>query len=81
MEVTAKGLRGRIGELLACVERGESVVITYRGRPRARLVAIDRTPQSSSTSEKPGFGMWRDRADMDDVDGYVRDLRRPRNAG
>ena len=40
MEMTAKSLRNRIGEALACAERGESVTITYRGKPRARLVGI-----------------------------------------
>ena len=35
MEVSAKNLSSRVGEVLACVERGESVVITYHGKPRA----------------------------------------------
>ena len=29
-------------------------------------------------SDDPLFGMWRDRPDMADVDGYVRDIRAPR---
>ena len=81
MEVTAKALRGRVGELLACVDRGERVVISYRGKPRAVLVRVQEGSRPVETATAlPGFGMWKDRADMEDVDGYVRDLRRPRDA-
>ena len=81
MEVTAKALRGRIGELLACVDRGERVVISYRGKPRAVLVPVQEGVGPTETAaELPGFGMWKDRADIGDVDGYVRNLRRPRDA-
>lgn len=66
--------------MLACVERGEPVVITYRGRPRARLVPFDAVEVSAGT-DMPAFGMWEDRADMEDVASYVRDLRRTRDAG
>lgn len=72
MEISAKGLRSRVGEALDCVDRGESVTVTYRGKPRARLVGIDR-PGEKTVS--PAFGMWKDRADIGDVQAYVRRLR------
>ena len=78
MEVTAKGLRTRIREVLDCVDRGETVVVTYRGKPRARLVEIEPAPTATATRGVAGFGMWKDRADLADVEGFVRDLRRPR---
>ena len=82
MEMTAKSLRNRIGEALACVERGDIVTITYHGKPRARLVGIDDPGKSAAKSGDPrAFGMWRDREDMRDVDEYVRNLRKPRHAG
>ncbi len=77
MEITAKGLRNRVGEVLRCVERGETVTVTYRGRPRARLVGIEE-PSDSASREKapsPAFGMWKDRADLADVQAHVRRLR------
>ena len=78
MEMTAKALRSRIGAALACVDRGETVTITYRGRPRAKLVGVDQ-PQPTDDEEKmPAFGMWRDRTDMADVDAYVREVRKGR---
>ena len=82
MEMTAKSLRSRIGEALACAERGDTVTITYRGKPKARLVGIQRHPESVDNNEKPaGFGMWKDHEKMRDVDAYVRDLRSPRDVG
>ena len=82
MEITAKSLRNRIGEVLACVERGDSVTITYRGKPRARLVGIDDPGKGEAKPEdRSAFGMWKDREDMIDVGEYVRNLRKPRHAG
>ena len=81
MEVTAKGLRTRVREVLDCVDRGETVVVTYRGKPRARLVRIEPVPAATATSGIAGFGMWKHRADLADVDRFVRDLRRPRDVG
>ena len=80
MEVTAKALRSRIGAILACLDRGETVTITYRGKPRARLVGIEQKNESAprGAASFPAFGMWKDRDDMRDVDTYVRDLRKAR---
>lgn len=79
MEITAKSLRNRIGEALDCVERGETVIITYRGKPRARLIGIGAGRPAAEALT--GFGMWKDHAATRDVDVYVRDLRKPRHAG
>lgn len=82
MEVSAKNLRSRVGEVLACVERGESVVITYHGKPRARVVGLEQDGDTTgSKSEPAGFGMCKDHEEMQDVNAYVRDLRKSRHAG
>lgn len=80
MEVTAKTLRSRVREILACLDRGESVTITYRGKPRARLVGIENENEAERRGggEFPAFGMWRDRDDLTDVDAHVRSLRKGR---
>ena len=83
MEVSAKALRSRVGAVLACLDRGETVTITYRGKPRAKLVGIeqrDETP-TRDPSPFPAFGMWKDRDDLDDVEAYVRSLRADRGHG
>ena len=80
MEITAKELRSRVGEALALVERGEQVTVTYRGKPRAKLVPIERSEEAPGYEPAPAsaFGMWADRTDMDDVDAWVRNLRKGR---
>lgn len=81
MEMTAKALRNRVGEALACVDRGDSVVITYRGKPRARIVGFESADQGNTKiEESAAFGMWADREDVRDVGEYVRRLRAPRYA-
>ena len=80
MEISAKSLRSRVGDILSCLDRGESVTITYRGKPRARLVGIEAgdaaAPRGLDTFL--AFGMWRDRDDLTDVDAHVRGLREGR---
>ena len=82
MEITAKSLRSRVGEVLDCVARGESVVITYRGKPRAKLIGISQPRQAGKESRAlSGFGMWKDHEKTQDVGAYVRELRKLRHAG
>ena len=78
MDVTATALRSRLGAALACVDRGETVTITYRGKPRANLVSVDQPPPADDEDKMPAFGMWRDRDDIPDVDAYVREMRKGR---
>ena len=79
--MTAKDLRSKVGAALACVDRGETVTITYRGKPRARLVGVDPDqglPTGGKEERMPAFGMWRDRDDLADVEAHVRGLREGR---
>ena len=80
MEIAAKTLRSRVGDVLACIDRGEIVTITYRGKPRARLVGIENKEATTPPDggEFPAFGMWSDRNDLADVDAHVRGLRKGR---
>lgn len=77
MKATAKDLRFHAKELLDSVGRGEEVVITYRGRPCAKLVPYEEEGDEKEAEDEL-FGMWRDREDMEDVDAYVRRLRKGR---
>lgn len=77
MHATAKDLRFYTKELLATVDRGEEVIITFRGKPCAKLVPIDE--RESKTDQPNGlFGMWKDNQEVDNVDEYVRTLRKGR---
>ena len=78
MKMTAKALRSQVAAALACVERGETVTITYRGKPRAKIVAVDQPAADNEEDRLPAFGMWQDREDMADVQAYVREMRKGR---
>lgn len=76
MKATAKDLRFHSKELIETVSRGEEVVITFRGKPCAKLV-----PFEEEKLEEGGgglFGMWKDHDLTKDVDAYVRNQRKGR---
>lgn len=82
VEATTKDLRLNTRALLAATDRGEEVIITYRGQRRAKLVpwpGPDESgePASPDRPRNPAFGIWRDRRDA--VDEQVRSLRRGRD--
>lgn len=75
MEATTKDLRLHTRELLAAVDRGEEVVITWHGKRYARLTGWHKEDRGPS-ERNPAFGLWADRTG--DVDAEVRALRQGR---
>jgi prevent-host-death family protein len=78
MKATAKDLRFHSKELLSTVNRGEEVIITYRGKPCAKLVPYNEFKKTDKKFKTKLFGMWKDNDGVEDVDNYVRDLRKGR---
>ena len=76
MQATAKDLRFHSKELLNTVSRGEEVVITYRGKPCAKLVPLEE--EKVSTQPNDLFGIWKDNAQTEDVENYIRNIRKGR---
>ena len=76
MKATAKDLRFHSKELLDTVSRGEEVIITFRGRPCAKLVPYRDKKKVSAGNEL--FGIWKDNDRIQDVNEYVRGLRKGR---
>jgi len=76
MKATAKDLRFNSKELLDSVGRGEEVVITFRGKPCAKLVPYEEENGQDIRNEL--FGIWKDNSMAQDVEGYVRGLRKRR---
>jgi len=74
MNVTTSDMRWNPKKILDAIEQHELVTLLYRGKPIARIVAIDDKPVCSA-SDHEAFGMWADRSDMDDVSRYVRGIR------
>jgi antitoxin (DNA-binding transcriptional repressor) of toxin-antitoxin stability system len=78
MKATVVDLRYRMKAVLAALDRGEPVTILHRGREKACLTPVTSVPKPHHSSEHPAFGMWKRRKDLDDVDGHMRKLRKPR---
>ena len=76
MKATAKGLRFNSKGLIDAAGRGEEVVITFRGKPCAKLVPYGGEDGQHTTEEL--FGMWKNNEKIRDVDAYVRGLREGR---
>jgi len=73
---TAKDLRQKTAALLEEVRRGRRVVITYRGKSVAVLAPVEDAARTGL--EPTGFGMWKGRRDMGNVERWVDRLRRLR---
>ena len=78
MRASAKDLRFYSKKLLDVVSRGEEVIITYRGKPCAKLAPLDE-PNKKESQADPLFGIWKDHKPTNDVDKYVRNLRKGRS--
>jgi len=76
MKATAKDLRFDSKGLLDSVNRGEEVVITFRGKPCAKLIPYDGENGQNTTNEL--FGIWKDNDMVRNVDEYARGLRKGR---
>jgi len=78
MKATAKDLRFHAKEILESVIRGEEVVITYRGKPYAKIVPM-KDRKSKSDMRHNLFGIWADYNQTRDVEKYTRQIREGRN--
>ncbi|MGH9395717.1 MAG: type II toxin-antitoxin system Phd/YefM family antitoxin [Terriglobia bacterium] len=77
MVVTAKELRQKTSQILKKVQQVGTVTVTLRGKPVATLSSL-RESKPASVADDPACGMWADREDMKDVEGWLRKIRAPR---
>ena len=77
MEISAKQLRVQPGKIISHVNKGLDVTITYRGKPSAKIVPINKKEITVENTEDELFGIWKDRKDLN-VEQYVRDMRKGR---
>jgi len=81
MEITAKELRGKPGQIIEQAARGTEVVITLRGKKMARLIPYKTSAKNNDQEielEDEIFGLWKERDDIESVDNYVRTIRKRR---
>jgi len=74
MQVNAKELRQHLSEYLDRASRGQTVDISMRGKPVARLTQIE---ARLKPEQDDLFGIWSDVGDMD-VNAHVRNMRQGR---
>lgn len=77
MVVTAKQLRLKTSQVLKRVQRVGSLTVTLRGKPVAKLLALNKQ-EGGRLLDDPAVGMWADREDMKDVHAWLRKIRTPR---
>ena len=77
MVVTAKQLRLQTSKVLKKVQQVGSLTVTLRGKPVARLSALNQD-KGGRLLDDPAVGMWADRDDMKDVHAWLRKIRTPR---
>jgi prevent-host-death family protein len=76
MKATAKEMRFKTKEILAAIERGEEVTITYRGKEKAKIVPLEQERSTNTgEEEEPLFGIWRTNKRVADVNAYLDELR------
>lgn len=81
MNASVRELRASTKSILSAVGRGDTVTITYRGKPCARILPLKKNHAGKGNFEDDSiFGIWRDNKDVADVEAYVRQLRKARFA-
>jgi len=81
MEISTKQLRIQPGKIISIVNSGQDVTVTYRGKPSAKIIPISKKniiDPKVLESDNELFGLWKDREDIENVDQYVRNLRKGR---
>ncbi|MBL4774814.1 MAG: type II toxin-antitoxin system prevent-host-death family antitoxin [Mariprofundus sp.] len=74
MQVNAKELRQHLSEYLDRASRGQTLDISMRGKPVARLSRIE---SPTKPEQDDLFGIWSD-LDISDVNAHVREMRQGR---
>ncbi len=73
--LSIKDARNNLSDIVSRVEmRGDEIVITKFGKPRAMLVPIVGKKVTARSLDEV-FGAWKNRKDIKDTGEWVRDLR------
>ena len=76
MTVSTKELRTRTKEIMEAMKRGEEVIITYRGKPAAKIVPIREARDAGHEEVDDSlFGVWEDNTAVEDVGEFIDEVR------
>ena len=77
MEISTKQLRMDLGRIISQAANGQEVIVTYRKKPRAKIVPImNRNKTLPGESGDELFGIWKNRKDTENVEQFVRNMRK-----
>lgn len=76
MEISAKELRDKPGQIISQVARGIEVIVTLRGKKLAKLIPY-KNETIQNIEEDDIFGLWADKVEVS-VEDQVRQLRKGR---
>ena len=76
MKATVRDLKFNTRELLESISRGEQVIITYRGKPHAKLIPSNPSSKTKGQTTNPLRGIWKDHRERKDVYKYIRKIRK-----
>ena len=75
MKATARDLRYKTKEIMAAIERGEEVLLTYRGKEKARILPTSKNRTGPGDVNDDLFGIWESNERVEDIDEYLDQLR------
>lgn len=77
-KTSIRKLRSSTKEILNAISRGDTVLITNRGTPCAKIVPL--SDEEKTIKPSAVYGMWKDHPKTKSVGKYVKDLRKGRYA-
>ena len=80
MIANIRELRSSTKEILSAVSRGDTVVITHRGKPYAKIIPISPKAKSKNHTNEAAFGMWKNNRKVKSIKKFITQLRKGRYA-
>ena len=78
MITSIRELRAATKQIMSAVNRGDTILITNRGKACAKIVPL--TEKQKEHGQDPLFGIWKSNREARSVRGYIRSLRNNRYA-
>jgi prevent-host-death family protein len=76
MEITAELLNIQPEWIISEINKGQEITITWHGKPSAKIIPINNIENIKDESGDELFGIWKNKKDVEDVDQYVRNIRK-----
>jgi prevent-host-death family protein len=76
MEIAAELLNIQPEWIISEINKGQEITITWNGKPSAKIIPINNIENIKDESDDELFGIWKNKKDIEDVDQYVRNIRK-----